>query len=302
MTHPLLVVSLAATLVAVPTWADRANAARQQERGQGARTIDVYVSVLDNGTPVKDLAAEDFTVREDGNAREVLKAGPATAPLTISILVDDSQAAEPVIQEMRRGLTAFVEQMQGKAEIALATFGERPTPIVDYTESTEALKRGITKIFSRQGAGAYLLDAIVEVSRGLQRRETAARPTIIALTVEGIEFSNIYYEPVLEDLKKSGATFHVLAIGTPSDSLTDEMRNRNLVIARGTSETGGRRDQVLAASALPEKLKQLGNELLHQYVVTYSRPETLIPPEKVEVTVKRPGAEVRAPRIAPARR
>ena len=55
-------------------------------------------------------------------------------------------------------------------------------------------------------------------------------------------------------------------------------------------------------SALPEKLKQLGNELLHQYVVTYSRPETLIPPEKVEVTVKRPGAEVRAPRIAPARR
>lgn len=302
MTHPLLVVSLAATLVAVPTWADRANAARQQERGQGARTIDVYVSVLDNGTPVKDLAAEDFTVREDGNAREVLKAGPATAPLTISILVDDSQAAEPVIQEMRRGLTAFVEQMQGKAEIALATFGERPTPIVDYTESTEALKRGITKIFSRQGAGAYLLDAIVEVSRGLQRRETAARPTIIALTVEGIEFSNIYYEPVLEDLKKSGATFHVLAIGTPSDSLTDEMRNRNLVIARGTSETGGRRDQVLAASALPEKLKQLGNELLNQYVVTYSRPETLIPPEKVEVTVKRPGAEVRAPRIAPARR
>jgi VWFA-related protein len=302
MTHSLLVVSLAASLVAVPTWAARANAARQQERGQGARNIDVYVSVLDNGTPVKDLTAADFTVREDGNVREVLKAGPATAPLTISILVDDSQAAEPVIQELRRGLTAFVEQMQGKAEIALATFGERPTPIVDYTESTEALKRGITKIFSRQGAGAYLLDAIVEVSRGLQRRETAARPTIIALTVEGIEFSNIYHEPVLEDLKKSGATFHVLAIGTPSDSLTDEMRNRNIVLARGTSETGGRRDQVLAASALPEKLKQLGNELLNQYVVTYSRPETLIPPEKVEVTVKRPGAEVRAPRIAPARR
>jgi VWFA-related protein len=302
MTHSVLVVSLAASLVAVPTWADRANTARQQERGQGARNIDIYVSVLDNGTPVKDLTAEDFTVREDGNVREVLKAGPATAPLTISILVDDSQAAEPAIQEMRRGLTAFVEQMQGKAEIALATFGERPTPIVDYTESTEALKRGITKIFSRQGAGAYFLDAIVEVSRGLQRRETAARPTIIAVTVEGIEFSNIYYEPVLEDLKKSGATFHVLAIGTPSDSLTDEMRNRNLVIARGTSETGGRRDQVLAESALPEKLKQLGNELLNQYVVTYSRPETLIPPEKVEVTVKRPGAEVRAPRVAPARR
>lgn len=302
MTHPLLAVSLAASLAAYPVSAGGASTAAPQERSQGTRNIDIYVSVLDDGTPVKDLGADDFVVREDGNIREVLKAGPATEPVTLSILVDDSQAAEPVIQEMRRGLTAFVEQLQGQAQIALATFGERPTSLVDYTENTETLKRGITKIFSRQGSGAYLLDALVEVSRGLQKRETAARPVILALTVEGIEFSNRYYEPVLDELRKSGATLHVLAIGTPSDSLSDEMRNRNLVLARGTSETGGRRDQVLAASALPEKLKQVGQELLNQYVVTYVRPETLIPPEDLDVTVKRPGLTVRAPERAPTPR
>jgi VWFA-related protein len=300
MTQSLLAVSLAASLVALPGSADRAGGAGPQEPSRGTRTVDIYVSVLDGGAPVKDLGAGDFAVREDGNVREVLKAGPATEPLTISILVDDSQAADPVIHEMRRGLTAFVEQMQGRAQIAIATFGERPTAIVDYTESTEALKRGITKIFSRQGSGAYLLDAIVDVSRGLQKRETAARPVIIALTVEGVEFSTLYHEPVLEELRKSGAAFHALAIGTPSDSLVDEMRNRNLVLAQGTSRTGGRRDQVLANSALPERLEQLGNELLNQYVVTYARPESLIPPEDLDVTVKRPGVTVRAPKAAPA--
>lgn len=302
MTHSLLAVSLAASFVASPVPAGGTNAGRQQERSQATRNIDIHVSVLDDGKPVTDLTAEDFVVREDGNIREVLKAGPATEPLTVSILVDDSQIAEPLIQEMRRGLTAFVEQLQGKAQIALATFGERPTSLVDYTGNTEALKRGITKIFSRQGAGAYLLDAIVEVSRGLQKRETAARPVILAITVEGVEFSNRYYEQVLEELRKSGAALHVLAIGTPSASLTDEMRNRNLVLARGTSETGGRRDQVLAASALPEKLRQVGEELLNQYVVTYVRPETLIPPEDLDVDVKRPGLTVRAPERAPTRK
>jgi Ca-activated chloride channel homolog len=296
MTHSLLIVSLAASFLAASSIT-----AQPQDRSKGTR--DIHVSVLDrNGAPVSGLTAEDFSVREDGSVREVLKAGPATAPLTISLLVDDSQAARPIVQDLRRGLTAFLEQMAGKAEIALATFGERPTGIVDYTTSTEVLKRGVTKIFSRQGAGAYLLDAIVEVSRGLQKREGAARPAIIALVVDdGVEFSNIYHKPVLDELRKSGATFHALAIGAPSESLTDETRNRNIVLAEGTSDTGGRRDQVLAESAIPEKLKQLGNELLNQYVVTYGRPETLIPPEKVEVTVNRPGLTVRAPRVAPAR-
>jgi VWFA-related protein len=258
---------------------------------------DIYVSVLDgSGKPVAGLSPGDFSVTEDGNPREVLKAGPATAPLRISILVDDSQAAQPAVQHIREGLSAFVKALEGKAEIAIATIGERPTSAVDYTKDNAVLERGINRIFSRRGAGAYLMDGIVEVSRGLQKRE-AARPVIVALTIEeGPEFSNRYYEPVLEELQKSGAALHVLAIGSPSSSQADEMRNRNMVIAEGTSRTGGRRDQVLAFTAIPELLKQLAAELTTQYVVTYARPETLIPPEKVEVAVNRPGLTVRGPK------
>lgn len=298
MTHRLAL----ALLCFLAAAAAPATPQKESSTQAGARTRDIHVAVLDDkGAPVAGLGAKDFTVREDGAVREVLKAGPATAPLTISVLVDDSQAAEPAIQELRRGLTEFVELLDGKAEIAIASFGERPTSIVDYTTSTEVLKRGITKIFSRQSAGSYLLDAIVDVSRGLQKREDATRRVIIALTVEGVEFSNLYYQPVLDELRRSGAAFHALAIGNPSDSRTDEMRNRNIVLAEGTTLTGGRRDQILAVSAIPGKLKQVAAELLNQYVVTYGRPETLIPPEKVEVRVDRPDVTVRTTRIAPGR-
>jgi len=91
-----------------------------------------------------------------------------------------------------------------------------------------------------------------------------------------------------------GAALHVLSIGMPNPSMSDELRNLNMAIAEGTKRSGGRRDQVLAVSGIPEALLRVAEELNNQYVVTYGRPDRLIPPEKLQVTVSRPGVTVRA--------
>ena len=286
-----LIVAAVVALSVLASQQDQAGAPRASD----ARTRDIYVSVVDNnGKPVTGLTAADFRVREDNVVREVLSAGPATEPLTISLLIDDSESAADAIQYMRDALTAFVERLDGKAEIAVATVGERPTSQLDYTTSTVALKRTVGRIFQRSGAGSYLLDALVDVSKGLEKR-APKRPTIVAVTIEaGPEFSNRSYQQVLEALTRSRATLHVLAIGQPASSQTDEMRNRNIVIGDGPDKTGGRRDQVLAPLGLKDRMLQLADELTNQYVVRYGRPEQLIPPEKVQVTVNKPGLTVRA--------
>jgi hypothetical protein len=47
-----------------------------------AQTRRVYVTAVDgNGVPVTDLTAADFTVKEGGKEREIVKTGPATGPL-----------------------------------------------------------------------------------------------------------------------------------------------------------------------------------------------------------------------------
>jgi VWFA-related protein len=277
--------------LAISAFGTGANAAPQSA---DVRTREIYVSAVDRqGAPVTGLTAADFTIKEDGATREIIDVKPATEPMQIALLIDDSAAARDATSFLRDGLAAFLERMRGHAEIGLITVGERPTVLASYTTDTEVLNDKVKRLFPRNNAGAYLLDALVDVSKGLAKRE-AKRPVIVAITFEGTEYSNVQYQTVLRELEKSGAAFNAIAVGSPSSSLDDEMRNRGQVLAEGTSRTGGRRDQVLTNSGIPDKLKQVADDLLNQYVVTYGRPDKLIPPEKIAVSSNRPNVTVRA--------
>ncbi len=285
---PAFIVALAALQIASPA---RPSGAQEKPAG---RTRTIYVSVVDRkDLPVAGLTRDAFVVREDGVAREVLKAERATAPLQIMLLVDDSAASDPAVADLRRGLNGFVDKLQGKGELGLVTIGERPTSVTELTSNVDAIKKGVNRIFAKPGSGAYFLEGLSDVARGLQRRE-AGRPHIVAVISEGVEFSNMDSTNVLDRLAASRATLHVLSLGRPSDSMSDEIRQRNIVVADGTSRTGGRRDQVLTPSALPDAMQRLALELLNQYLVTYGVPDALIPPERVEVSVRQAGATARA--------
>src|ERR1041385_1986682 len=205
------------------------------------RPIDVYVSGVDSkGDPATGLTAADFRVKEDGVAREVLKAAPATEPLTIALIIDDSQVSGPAIQMIREGAENFVTALAGKAEISLQTFGDRPKIEVEYTNDQKKLLDGVHHLFARPGSGAYLMDAIVEASRGLEKRKPA-RPVIAVLMIDrDVEFSNLYYQNVLDAIDKCGATLHVISLGPVHQTMGDEIRNRDQVVAIGTERTGGR--------------------------------------------------------------
>lgn len=262
----------------------------------------VYASVLDKaGGPVSALTASDFTVREDGAEREVLRAVRADDPLQIAVLVDTSQAVERYVSDIRKALRGFVQEMSGRDEMALIGFGERPTVLTNYTSNPEQLEAGIGKLFARRGSGAYALDAIVDASRSLRGRE-GARHVIVLITTEGPEFSNRYHGQVLDELRKSATLQSFVLTRRVGVALDDARRERDLTLAKGTVDTGGRREHLLTSMALEDRLHDLAIELKNQYRIDYSRPSTLVPPEKIDVGVKREGVTVRAPRVTSSAR
>jgi VWFA-related protein len=262
-----------------------------------ARERTMFVSVMDRDKkPVETLQPEDITIREDNAAREILRIVPATDPLQIALLLDNSQAATQRIQRMRDALTAFVNKVaNGTHEISMVTVADRPTILLDSTKDAKTLlNKGVNRLFAQPGSGMTMLDAIVQTSKGFQKRE-AARPVIIAILTEGAEFSQDHYQTVLDSLKNSGTAFYALVItdGPEANPAEDEIRNRNVVLDRGTRETGGRRETLITEMALQDNLMSVADELLKQFKVTYARPEQLIPPKNVTVEAKAAGVTAR---------
>ena len=158
-------------------------------------------------------------------------------------------------------------------------FGERPTIFTDYTTNSAELQKGINRIWSQQGSGAYLLDAVVEVVQGFKKRE-AKRPVIVAVAAEGRELSYRSYEQVLTPLGDSSAIFYALMVGTPFNDLTDERAQPQ----RGPRSWHGehRRQPTAAADAdgarrSPQAARQRARASVQ---VTFARPQSLIPPER----------------------
>ena len=172
----MLVLALAAALVPL--------------RAQGPRERTMFVSAVNaQGEPVAGLGPDDFIIREDGNAREVLRVSRAIEPIDIAILVDNSAASEGVMPRVREGLTAFVGAMTKGNQIALVAIADRPTILVDYTQSLTRLRDGIGLLWPKSQAGSTLLDAVYEVSRGLARRD-APRALMVLVITDGGDFAN----------------------------------------------------------------------------------------------------------------
>lgn len=204
------------------------------------------------------------------------------------------------MRDIREGLTAFIagigaDPTGARHQIAVITIGERPTINTDYTTDLERATKGAQRIFAQPNSGAYLLDGIIETSKGIKKRGST-RPVIVSVITSGVDLSDRPYQSAIEPLLDSGAAFHVMVVGRPMSG--DQERMMTLDV--GTRDTGGRYDTVLASSGLTSRLKQLADELTHQYTITYARPTTLIPPEKVTVATAKPGLTIRGIAQLPA--
>jgi len=253
----------------------------------------MYVSAVDEkGEPVDRLGPDDFVIREDGAAREVLRVTRAMEPIDIAILVDDGAASDGVIPRVREGLTSFISAMSKGNQIAIVGLADRPTILVDYTQNMKRLQDGIGLLWPRSQAATTLLDGIYEVARGLEKRDTP-RAVIIPVITDGGDYANRQYKQVTDEVKHAGAAIHAITVGTFSPTDDDDLRNRARVLSEGTRLSGGQRVTLLIPSSVQQALERLGRELSSQYKVVYGRPDSLIPPEKIDVSARRSGVTMR---------
>jgi VWFA-related protein len=273
-----------------------------------ARTNTVYVSVTEpTGAPVLDLATDDFAIKEDGKVRDVLQAAVASGPLQIMIIVDDNGTGL-----FRSGLVQFVQQFQGRAEIAVSSVTGQTQTLVEYTTNVDTVVNAIATLTARPGTndGGQLLEGIFQAARDQEKRE-AQRPVIVALTVGGEEHSTLPAHHVLDQLAKSGSALYVIQVAGASlrpmvrvdkpAALLNENLNLSEVLGEGPKQSGGWREEIVASPGIVLGLRRIAAELKNQYAVAYSRPPKGRQTEKIDISVKRSNVTLRAPSRVPGR-
>ena len=271
---------------------------RTSAQNRETRERALFVSAVDkDGEPVSGLGPDAFIVREDGARREILRVSRATEPIDIALLVDNSTAASQEITFFREALSKFVAKMAPGNNIAVITLADRPTIVVDYTSDTKRLSDATGRLFPMPQSGMTLLDGILETAQGLARRETP-RAVIVPVITDGTEFTNRYSNDVVAALDRVDAALHIVGIGQFIHSEEHGIRERSFLLNDGPAKSGGQYITLLSPHGLDPALQRLARELLSQYKVIYGRPQSLIPPERTEVSSAKTGVTMRG---APAR-
>lgn len=243
----------------------------------------LVTAIAGAGGRLADLKPADFVVKEDGSARDVVRADLSNDPLFIALLIDTTQPpaggpAQPPTsvlaptQDLRRGLTAFVQTIKAtapNAQFMIMEFAGAPATILEFTDSATEVDRSIQRLFPNRQADAVMIDAMVEASKKMSDRPTPRR-AIVTIDFGWRDSSDQRTIRDAENIRRAGTTAWTVSVRSTRSSSS----RREEVLDFVTRSSGGMRFTVVEATGLESMLKTVANSLLSQYMVTFARPGT----------------------------
>ena len=238
-------------------------------QGRIAYDVAVTFTLMDaNGSPVKDLTAEDITLSEDGRQVALASLDLVTdEPISVFLLIDSSGSMASKMPAAREAATAFLRGLNAADEVLVADFNDVLNPRSEFSTDRVAAANAITTIESIPNAGTCLNDAMYEAVQ-----KTAARPigrrAVVVLTdgkdekYGGGLCSSYTIDDVIALASADNQNVPIFTIGLGS-SVDDKP------LTRIANLTGGKYSYAADASKLQVLFDLLLEQLQSQYVARY---------------------------------
>jgi hypothetical protein len=225
---------------------------------ENTRRVFVRVQTV-NGAPVTTLAASDFHVRENGVERPVVRAGLATGPMRILLLVDASATIVPMLTDFRRALHEFADTLPDGHEVAFISASGQLRVRAEPTADRETLHKAIS-LFASDGGANVMIDALFEADRRFLRTAPERWPVIVLVTTDSVtQRRNALFDQsdaFTSNLVMRAGTAHGVVIrGRNSTGLNLEL-TRTL-----TQHTGGIFEQVAISNSLHDHLRRIAERI-----------------------------------------
>lgn len=262
-----------------------ANDAFVAARAETVRTV--YFSARDaKGAVVTDLTAADLAVKEGGKSYPIGSVKAATAPMDISLIVDDAGTGG-----FQAALAQFLQVTVGHGQFAFRSLMPQPIKMLDFTGDVDAIKGALGKLGQRgriQVDGEQIGGGVADAAKELRMRKSE-RPVIVVISVSGETALSERADPTLNELKASGASLNVLLLSNTEIGK---------VLGDGPRLSGGIAQSV-GAGVIGPAMAKIAEGLMSQYVLTYTLPDGVKPNERFALTTTRKGVTLTAPsRIA----
>jgi hypothetical protein len=273
--------ALAVTLTGV-----RAGTGLAAPRADVRRTV--YFSAVDaKGAPVGDLTAADLTVKEGGKERPIDAVQPATKPMQLSIIVDDGGTGG-----FQAAMGQFIQATFERAEFVIRVLNPQALKVTEFTRNSDELRAALGRIGPRgriPNDGEQIIAGVTDAAKELEQRK-ASRPSIVVLTVTGEKALSDQSDEALKALKSSGAGLSVVFLAGI---------NLGKVLGDGPKQSGGMIEQVNGNVALAPVMAKIADNLLHQYVLTYTIPDGVKLNERLSLSTTRKDVKLLAPTRIP---
>ena len=251
--------------------------------------VELNVSVFDeSGRFAKGLSRGDFTVLEDGVAKELSAFEFAESlPMALGLVVDGSGSMDKSMPLVKQAATEFVTNLVGEKDQGFVVeFRERPTLLTPMTSRRAALIRAIGE--TRAGGATAFHDSVV---LGLyQFRSLAGKKALVVLT-DGKDNHSSTDWPTLKRYART-ASVPIFVVGLDLGLFDLGLKSRLKEIA---ADTGGEAFFIGSAKELPSIYRKIETEVRSQYFLSYLAESKKSEDEfrTVEVRLAKPGLKAK---------
>ncbi len=238
--------------------------------------IPVIFTVTDkHGRYIKGLKKDDFKVIDDRKPVDQIRSfrSETDLPLQVGLLVDASNSVRDRFKFEQEAAIEFLNAtIRPRYDVAFVVgFDATPDVTQDFTDSTEALSKGVRAL--KPGGGTAMFDALYYACRDklLKREQTGpVRRAIILLSDGDDNLSHVTREEAIDMAQRAEVIVYTI-----STNISGMKGKGDKILERIADATGGRAFFPFQIRDVADAFMSIQEELRSQYAMSY-KPADLV--------------------------
>ena len=242
----------------------------------GVDLVSLNVTVTEGvGKYVTDLAAEDFTVFEDGVKQDVTFFTRTNLPIALAVLIDTSASMENKLPTAQEAAIGFAKRLRPQDLAEVVDFDSRVVVLQSFSNNVAELEQAIRRTSAGGSTSLYnaVYIALKDLKKVVAKSTDEIRRQAIVVLSDGEDTSSLLpFEEVLDLAKRSETAIYSIGLRASEGTGVSAkgFKEAEFVMRQFSQETGGRSFFPSQLADLAAIYGQISDELSSQYTVGYT--------------------------------